>query len=234
MEIIKSPKKMQERALGLKAESKTISCVPTMGFLHEGHLSLIRSARTAADILVVTIFVNPAQFGPTEDLSSYPRDLERDIALCEKEGVDVVFTPGTADIYPEGYSTYIEETKLSKGLCGATRPGHFRGVATVVAKLFNIVQPDSSFFGRKDYQQLCVIKKMVKDLNIPIRIIGCPIVREEDGLAMSSRNKNLTPEQRKEALCLRQALLRAEGRGRDQGINGGDNREGTFLQNRLH
>lgn len=210
MEVISSPDKMQQKALSLKGKSKTISCVPTMGFLHEGHLNLIRAARADANILVVTIFVNPAQFGPSEDLSSYPRDLKRDLSLCEQEGVDIVFTPEAEDIYPEGYSTYIEENDLSKGLCGATRPGHFRGVATVVAKLFNIVQPDSSFFGRKDYQQLCVIKKMVKDLNIPIRIIGCPIVREEDGLAMSSRNKNLNSDQRREALCLRQALLRAK------------------------
>ncbi len=201
---------MQERALGIKSESKTISCVPTMGFLHEGHLSLIRAARPAADILVVTIFVNPTQFGPSEDLDSYPRDLERDLALCRQEGADIVFTPAAADIYPEGYSTYIEETDLSRGLCGATRPGHFRGVATVVAKLFNIVQPDIAFFGRKDYQQLSVIRKMVKDLNIPVRIIGCPIVREDDGLAMSSRNKNLNPAERQEALCLRRALLKAE------------------------
>lgn len=201
---------MQQKALSLKGEGKTISCVPTMGFLHEGHLSLIRAARSAADILVVTIFVNPAQFGPSEDFGSYPQDLERDLALCKKEGVDIVFAPGTVDIYPEGYSTYIEETDLSKGLCGATRTGHFRGVATVVAKLFNIVQPDSAFFGRKDYQQARVIMKMVKDLNIPVRIEVRPIVREEDGLAMSSRNKYLNPDQRREALCLRRSLSRAE------------------------
>lgn len=200
---------MQERSLGLKAESKSISCVPTMGFLHEGHLSLIREARSAADILVVTIFVNPTQFGPSEDYSSYPQDLERDLDLCKEEGVDIVFVPGRADIYPDGYSTYIEESALSMGLCGATRPGHFRGVATVVAKLFNIVQPDCAFFGRKDYQQCRVIMKMVKDLNIPVRIEILPIIREEDGLAMSSRNRNLNQEQRREALCLRRALLRA-------------------------
>jgi len=210
MEIVNSPEKMQKRALGLKSEGKTISCVPTMGFLHEGHLSLIRAARPSADILVVTIFVNPAQFGPSEDLSSYPRDLERDLALCEKEGVDIVFAPGSADIYPEGYSTYVEEIDLSNGLCGATRPGHFRGVTTVVAKLFNIVQPDIAFFGSKDYQQSRVIIKMVKDLNIPVRIEVREIVREDDGLAKSSRNKNMNPDQRREALCLRRALLKAE------------------------
>jgi len=201
---------MQERALSLKSGGKTISCVPTMGFLHEGHLSLIRAARPAADVLIVTIFVNPTQFGSSEDLSSYPRDLERDLALCEKEGVDIVFAPATEDIYPEGYSTYVEESDLSSGLCGAARPGHFRGVTTVVAKLFNIVQPDSAFFGSKDYQQSRVIMKMVRDLNIPIKIEVCPIIREEDGLAMSSRNKNLDPDQRQEALSLRRALLKAK------------------------
>jgi len=210
MEIIHSPERMQERALEIRSGGKTISCVPTMGFLHEGHLSLIRAARPVADILVVTIFVNPTQFGPSEDLSSYPRDLDRDLSLCEKEGVDIIFAPVKEDIYPEGYSTYIEESDLSRGLCGATRPGHFRGVTTVVAKLFNIVQPDVAFFGRKDYQQSRVIIKMVKDLNIPVRIEVRPIVREEDGLAMSSRNKNLDPDQRREALCLRRALLKAE------------------------
>lgn len=210
MEIITSPQKMQERALSLKSGGKTISCVPTMGFLHEGHLSLIRAARPAADVLIVTIFVNPTQFGSSEDLSSYPRDLERDLALCEKEGVDIVFAPATEDIYPEGYSTYVEESDLSSGLCGAARPGHFRGVTTVVAKLFNIVQPDSAFFGSKDYQQSRVIMKMVRDLNIPIKIEVCPIIREEDGLAMSSRNKNLDPDQRQEALSLRRALLKAK------------------------
>ena len=210
MEVISSPEKMQQKSLALKKAGKTISCVPTMGFLHEGHLSLIRAARAAADLLVVTIFVNPAQFGPSEDFGSYPRDMARDLRLCEKEGVDIVFAPGTSDIYPDGYSTYIEETDLSKGLCGATRPGHFRGVATVVAKLFNIVQPDIAFFGQKDYQQARVIMKMVKDLNLPIRIAVGPIIREEDGLAMSSRNKNLNPDQRREALCLHRALLRVE------------------------
>ncbi len=210
MIVIQSPREMQEKSLAFKREGKTISCVPTMGFLHEGHLSLMRAARAAADVLVVTIFVNPAQFGPSEDFSTYPRDLDRDLDLCRKEGVDIVFTPETSDIYPEGYSTYVEETALSRGLCGALRPGHFRGVATVVAKLFNILQPDRAFFGRKDYQQLRVIAKMVEDLNMPVEIIGCPIVREKDSLAMSSRNKYLNPEERKEALCLRRALLRAE------------------------
>ncbi|MFH1037754.1 MAG: pantoate--beta-alanine ligase [PVC group bacterium] len=209
MEVVQSPREMQEKSLAFKRQGKTISCVPTMGFLHEGHLSLIRAARPAADILVVTIFVNPAQFGPSEDFKTYPRDLERDLDLCRKEGVDIVFAPETSDIYPEGYSTYVEETDLSRGLCGAARPGHFRGVATVVLKLFNIVQPNCAFFGEKDYQQFRVIGKMVEDLNLPVRVVGCPIVREKDGLAMSSRNKYLNPEERREALCLYRSLLRA-------------------------
>lgn len=201
---------MRQKALAWKKEGKTISFVPTMGFIHEGHLSLIRIARSKGDILVVSIFVNPTQFGPSEDFDSYPRDLDHDLALCEKEEVDIVFVPISSDIYPAGYSTYIEEMELSRELCGASRPGHFRGVTTIVAKLFNIIQPDIAIFGRKDYQQSRVIMKMVKDLNIPIRIETGPIVREEDGLAMSSRNNNLDREQRKSALCLRRALLQAE------------------------
>ncbi len=218
MEVISSPKEMQEKALALKRAGKTISCVPTMGYLHEGHLSLVRAARPAADILVVTIFVNPAQFGPSEDLATYPRDLERDLELCEKEAADIVFAPSENDIYPEGYSTYVKEEKLSRGLCGGVRPGHFQGVTTVVAKLFNIVQPDVAFFGRKDYQQARVIAKMTEDLNLPVRIEVRPIVREEDGLAMSSRNKYLTPDDRKQALCLYRSLLKAKemaGRGEE-------------------
>lgn len=216
MEVIGSPREMQEKALALKREGKTISLVPTMGYLHEGHLSLVRAARAAADVLVVTIFVNPAQFGPSEDLDRYPRDLEGDLKLCEGEAVDIVFTPSAEDMYPEGYSTYVEENRLSRGLCGASRPGHFRGVATVVAKLFNIIQPDVAFFGRKDYQQWRVIARMAKDLDLPVRIEVRPIVREKDGLAMSSRNKHLGPEERKQARCLYRALLKAEemvGRG---------------------
>ena len=210
MEVISSPEEMQKKAFALKRAGKTISCVPTMGFLHQGHLSLIREARASADVLVVTIFVNPAQFGPSEDYRTYPRDPERDLRLCRQEQVDIVFAPETCDIYPDGYSTYIEENDLSRWLCGVDRPGHFRGVATVVTKLFNIVQPDVAYFGQKDYQQSRVITKMVKDLNLPVRIAVCPIVREDDGLAMSSRNKYLNPKERQESLCLYRALSRAE------------------------
>ncbi len=192
-----------------QAEGKRIALVPTMGFLHEGHLSLVRAARRAGDILVVSIFVNPSQFGPAEDLASYPRDLARDLELCEKEGTDIVFNPPGEGIYPEGFSTWVEETELSRGLCGAARPGHFRGVATVVLKLFNIVSPDLAFFGRKDYQQFKVIEKMARDLDLPVEIVGLPTVREADGLAMSSRNHNLSSQERKQALCLRRALLKA-------------------------
>lgn len=209
MKVITSLIEMQARSRGWKNAAKSVAFVPTMGFLHEGHLSLLRAARMAGDVLVVSIFVNPAQFGPAEDLDSYPRDLEGDLKLCEEAGVDVVFAPEPGDIYPEDYSTWVEEIELSRGLCGGARPGHFRGVTTVVLKLFNIVFPQIAFFGLKDYQQFKVIEKMVRDLNLPIEVVGCPTVREEDGLAMSSRNHNLSPEERKEALCLRRALLRA-------------------------
>ncbi len=200
---------MEKASRSWKAAGKKVAFVPTMGFLHEGHLSLIRAARKAGDVLVVSIFVNPAQFGPSEDLDSYPRDLDRDLKLCAGEGTDIVFNPPAREIYPEGYSTWVEETELSRGLCGGARPGHFRGVTTVVLKLFNIVGPDIAFFGRKDYQQFKVIEKMVRDLNLPVEVAGLPTVREPDGLAMSSRNSYLSDRERKEALCLRRALLRA-------------------------
>ncbi len=209
MRVIHSPEEMQEMALSLKRAGKSIAFVPTMGFLHEGHLSLIRRARSGGDILVVSIFVNPAQFGPSEDFEDYPRDPVRDLALCEKEGADIVFTPSVEEIYPSGYSTFVEETDLSRDLCGRKRPGHFKGVTTVVAKLFNIVLPDRAYFGRKDYQQSRVIARMVKDLSFPVKVVTCPIVREEDGLAMSSRNKYLGRKERKEALSIRRALDRA-------------------------
>lgn len=210
MEVVVPIKKMQERALAFKREGKNICLVPTMGYLHEGHLSLIRAARPGADILVVSIFVNPAQFEPSEDFGEYPRDMKRDLELCEKEQVDIVFTPATEDMYPEGYSTYVEEERFSRGLCAAKRPGHFRGVATIVIKLFNIIQPDVAFFGQKDYQQSRVIAKMAEDLNLPVKIEVSPIVREDDGLAMSSRNKYLKPDERRQALSLYRSLRRAE------------------------
>ncbi|MDP8236931.1 MAG: pantoate--beta-alanine ligase [Candidatus Erginobacter occultus] len=209
MKTVTSITEMGEISRAGKAEGKRIALVPTMGFLHEGHLSLIRAARKAGDVLVVSIFVNPAQFGPAEDLDSYPRNLDRDLKLCAGEGTDIVFNPAGGDIYPEGYSTWVEETDLSRGLCGAARPGHFRGVTTVVLKLFNIVGPNIAFFGRKDYQQFKVIEKMVRDLDLPVEIVGLPTVREPDGLAMSSRNSYLSNRERKEALCLRRALLQA-------------------------
>jgi len=181
-----------------------------MGYLHEGHLSLIRAARIESDLVVVSIFVNPKQFGPGEDFERYPRDLERDKGMAEKAGADVIFHPPPAEMYPEGSSTFVEETKLSKRLCGLSRPTHFRGVTTVVLKLFNIVVPDAAYFGQKDAQQALIIKRMVRDLNLPVRIEVLPIVREEDGLAMSSRNEYLSAEERKQATVLCRSLMEAK------------------------
>lgn len=206
MEIIRSPEAMQRHALTLKREGQTIGFVPTMGFLHEGHLSLMRMARERCDVLIASIFVNPTQFGPHEDLDSYPRDFGRDEALCGQEGVDIVFYPETGNMYADDASVCVDESLLSFGLCGASRPGHFRGVCTVVAKLFNLVQPDLAVFGEKDAQQLRIIERMVRDLNFPVEIIRGPTVREADGLAMSSRNKYLSETQRKDALCLKRSL----------------------------
>ena len=210
MEIISSPQEMQRRALELKRQGKRIGFVPTMGFLHEGHLSLMRLARKACDILVVSIFVNPTQFGPNEDLDAYPRDFERDEALCKQEGVDLLFYPESATMYADDASIWVDETSLSGVLCGASRAGHFRGVCTVVAKRFNLVLPDCAVFGEKAAQQLRIIERMVRDLNFPIQIIRGPIVREPDGLAMSSRNKYLSKSQRQDALVLRQAFGHAQ------------------------
>jgi pantoate--beta-alanine ligase len=193
-----------------RAAGRRIALVPTMGFLHEGHLSLIRWAGEQADDVVVSIFVNPTQFGPSEDFEAYPRDMERDLALCAGAGADVVFAPGVEDMYPAGFQTVISVTELSRPLCGATRPGHFDGVATVVTKLFTIVRPHLGVFGEKDYQQLQVIKRFAADLNLGVEVVGRPTVREADGLAMSSRNKYLTPEQRPAALTLSRALALAE------------------------
>ena len=212
MEIIQSPEDMQQRALELKREGRVIGFVPTMGFLHEGHLSLMRIARERCDILVVSIFVNPAQFGPNEDLDAYPRDFVRDESLCEQEGVDFLFYPEAGSMYAADASVWIDEESLSGGLCGAVREGHFRGVCTVVAKLFNLVLPDLAVFGEKDAQQLRIIERMVRDLDFPIKIIRGSIIREADGLAMSSRNKHLSEQQRGAALCLRKALDLAKKR----------------------
>jgi pantoate--beta-alanine ligase len=188
---------------------QTISFVPTMGYFHEGHLALMREGRRTADSVVVSIFVNPTQFGPLEDFDAYPRNLERDLEMAEGAGVDIIFAPDRKDLYPEKYDTFIVAEKLPQHLCGLSRPGHFRGVLTIVAKLFHIVSPHTAVFGQKDYQQLAIIRKMVADLNFDIRIIGFPTVRESDGLAMSSRNINLSDSQRHSALCLYCSLFEA-------------------------
>jgi len=203
---------MQGYSDRVRHSGRTISFVPTMGFLHEGHLSLFRIGRRHGDILAASIFVNPAQFGPTEDFDQYPRNLERDLSLLEKEGVDVVFTPTEAALYPNGYQTYVDLTQLPEHLCGLSRPVFFRGVATVVTKLFHIVKPHVAIFGEKDFQQLLVIRRMVTDLNMDINIVGGPIVRESDGLAMSSRNSYLSSDQRPAALSLYRALNTAQER----------------------
>jgi pantoate--beta-alanine ligase len=210
LEVIRGAAAMQAWALQARRRGVRIGFVPTMGALHEGHLSLVRLARAESDIVVLSIFVNPLQFGPAEDLARYPRDFERDEALCRGAGVDVIFYPDPAEMYAPDHSAYVEETRLSLGLCGTARPGHFRGVTTVVAKLFNLVQSDVAVFGQKDAQQARVIARMVRDLSMPVRVVVGPIVREPDGLAMSSRNRYLGPAERRDALCLRRALDLAE------------------------
>jgi pantoate--beta-alanine ligase len=221
MEIVSDPKEMQSLAAQWRAAGRKIVLVPTMGYFHPGHLSLMEYGKRAGDRLVVSLFVNPAQFGPSEDLDRYPRDLERDAALAREVGVDVLFTPEPAAMYPPGYQTFVTVTQLSQGLCGAARPGHFRGVATVVLKLFNLVQPHTAVFGEKDFQQLAVIKRMAADLDLPIEVVGRPIVREPDGLAMSSRNTYLNQEERAAALSLHRSLLAA----RDLAVSGARNRD---------
>jgi len=193
-----------------RGEGKTIGLVPTMGYLHEGHLSLVRESKSRADVTVVSIFVNPTQFGPREDLQKYPRDLERDSTLLEAEGADAVFCPTAEEMYPHGYKTYVEVTDLENHLCGKSRPGHFRGVATVVLKLFNIVEPRLAFFGWKDAQQVVVLKKMAVDLDLDVEVVACALVREPDGLAMSSRNTYLSADERRAALVLSRSLAAAE------------------------
>lgn len=206
MKVIQSIDEMQSLAVGMRSDGQLIGLVPTMGCLHEGHLGLIRIAKEKADKVIVSVFVNPAQFGPNEDLESYPNAVETDIEKCRECGVDMVFNPSTADMYPEKFSTYVNEEQISAGLCGISRPQYFRGVTTVCLKLFNIIRPDIAVFGQKDAQQCAVIKKMVADLNIPIEIMIGPTFREEDGLAGSSRNVYLSPAQRKEALRIPNAL----------------------------
>ena len=209
--IIETVKELREYLAGQRAASKTVGLVPTMGFLHEGHLSLIREAKAENDVVVVSDFVNPTQFGPNEDFESYPRNIERDTELALSAGADVIFYPSVSEMYPPESSTYVEvEGNITRVLCGASRPTHFRGVTTVVNKLFNIVEPDKAYFGQKDAQQVAVLTKMVKDLHMDIELIICPIVREPDGLAMSSRNTYLSAEERKQAVILNQALKKAK------------------------
>jgi pantoate--beta-alanine ligase len=210
MQIIECVREMKSWSESQRHQGRRVVLVPTMGFLHQGHLSLVRDGRKRGDKVVVSIFVNPAQFAPEEDFAAYPRDFERDRKLLEGEGVDVLFHPPVEAIYPEGYQTRIEVENLSRLLCGAFRPGHFRGVATAVTKFFNIVSPHAAVFGCKDYQQLQVIRRLVADLNYDIEIIGHPTVREPDGLAISSRNVYLDPNERRAALCLSRSLRLAE------------------------
>lgn len=212
MEIIRTVREMQRFADAARVAGRRIVLVPTMGYLHEGHASLVREAARRGDEAVVSIFVNPTQFGPAEDLDAYPRDFERDVALSEAAGATVIFAPEAAEIYGPGFQTYVALERLPAHLCGLSRPIHFRGVATVVSKLFHIVKPHAAVFGEKDYQQLLVVRRMVRDLNFDVEIVGGPIVREPDGLAMSSRNVYLSPEERAQALCLNRSLAEAEAR----------------------
>jgi pantoate--beta-alanine ligase len=209
MKIINSIIHMQALAIAPEREGRRIALVPTMGYLHEGHASLLLEGRKRGDVLVLSIFVNPIQFGKNEDLDHYPCNLERDCQLAEASGVDIVFIPTAAEMYPQGFQTGVAVRDIALPLCGASRPGHFDGVATVVTKLFNIVRPDVALFGCKDYQQLAVIRRMTSDLNMPVEIVGMPIVREADGLAMSSRNAYLSQLERQSALCLIRAIKRA-------------------------
>jgi pantoate--beta-alanine ligase len=210
VEIIALPDEMQGWSQAARQRGETIAFVPTMGFLHEGHLTLMHEGRKRATLLASSLFVNPTQFGPNEDFARYPRDFERDCEMMRKVPVDVLFAPAPDVIYPKGFQTWVEVTEMTRGLCGAHRPGHFRGVTTIVAKLFNIVQPHIALFGEKDYQQLRTIERMVRDLNFPVEIVPVPTVREPDGLAMSSRNAYLSPDERRKALALIGSLRAAE------------------------
>lgn len=214
MQVIEGPKKMQELADQLRVQGKKLGFVPTMGALHEGHLSLMRRSREENDLSIISLFVNPIQFDRREDLEAYPRDLQGDLVKAEAVGVDLVFAPTKEAMYPSGYQTSVEVEELTRRWEGASRPGHFKGVATVVTKLFNIVKPHRAYFGQKDYQQALIIKRMVQDLNLDVEIVVLPIVREPDGLALSSRNVNLNPEERRAALCLYRSLIFAEERVR--------------------
>ena len=216
MKIYKTIAEMRTASRQVRRDEERLGFVPTMGALHEGHLSLVRAAKAKCDVVAVSIFVNPLQFGPSEDLAKYPRTFEPDRELLEKEGVDILFAPTPDEMYPAGAVTYVTVEGLSEKLCGRSRPGHFRGVTTVVAKLFHIVEPDLAFFGQKDAAQATIIRRMVRDLNLPVEIVVCPIVREPDGLAMSSRNAYLSPGERKSALVLQRSLAHIKDRF-DQG-----------------
>ncbi|HUU29868.1 MAG TPA: pantoate--beta-alanine ligase [archaeon] len=208
MKLESRKEKVRKATEAARKQGLRIGLVPTMGYFHEGHLSLMRTCRSRCDFSVVSIYVNPIQFAPGEDLERYPRSLDLDLAQAEREGMDLVFAPADEEMYARDCSTFVEEVELSQGLCGLRRPGHFRGVATVVAKLFNIVRPDQAFFGQKDLQQLSVIRRMVRDLDFPVEIVPVPTVREPDGLAMSSRNAYLSPDERKRAPALYQSLAK--------------------------
>ena len=208
MQIVSTVEEVRKQVKKWREEGLSVGLVPTMGYLHEGHKSLIDKAVEQNDRVVVSVFVNPIQFGPNEDLATYPRDLERDAALCENAGANLIFHPEPENMYESDFCSFIDMDGLTKGLCGKTRPTHFRGVCTVVGKLFNIVEPDRAYFGQKDAQQLAVIRRMVRDLNFNLEVIGCPIIREDDGLAKSSRNTYLSKEERKAAVILHKGLLR--------------------------
>ncbi|WP_224245409.1 pantoate--beta-alanine ligase [Hyalangium gracile] len=213
-QVLRSVAEVKAWAAELRKAGRRLALVPTMGFLHEGHLSLMREGRRRADVVATSIFVNPTQFGPKEDLARYPRDLEGDLAKCASAGADVVFAPESGAMYPPGYQTYVEVTEVSQGLCGARRPGHFRGVATIVTQLLALFRPDVALFGEKDYQQLQVIKALNRDLHLGAEIVGMPTIREADGLAMSSRNAYLGAEERKRALAISRGLGAAQGLAR--------------------
>ena len=210
MKVYRSISSLTKKIKEIKKQGKTIGLVPTMGFLHEGHMSLVKRAVKDTDCVIVTIFVNPTQFGPKEDFKKYPRNMKKDLKLCEKEAVDIIFAPEVKEMYPEGFATYVKVERITDTLCGASRPGHFKGVATVVTKLFNITMPDIAYFGQKDSQQAAVIRRMTKDLDMQVKIRIMPIVREKDGLAMSSRNIYLNPEERAQALCIYKSLKLAQ------------------------
>ncbi len=212
MIVTAEPTELRQAVRQARRQGASIGCIPTMGALHAGHVSLMEASRQRCDFSVVTIFVNPTQFAPQEDLEKYPRPIERDLAACRQAGMDLVFTPQVETMYPPGFSTWVEVTGLTNRLEGASRPTHFRGVTTIVMKLFQLVQPDVAFFGAKDYQQQLVIRRMVRDLNVPVEIVTCPTVRETDGLALSSRNVYLSPQERTSALVLSESLALAESR----------------------